>query len=518
MSFSLLSVTSFKETFRGNYSCKGMTTTRAKNGKGKLEADCYLAKSSITNEDILSHLEGQKGLGMSPIDEHGLVSFGVIDIDDYTNVVEDYIRLIYTFNVPLVPFYSKSKGIHAYIFFSEPCRPTDVVDLLIKFRILLGLPKDTEIFPKQRAVEKGSFGSWINLPYFAADDKSNPRKLIREDSTLAPVEEALPYCRSTERTIPEYEKLLTALPLSDAPPCLQTIYLQQKTDFRNEYLFSLATYFKTKYEDNFESELIEANSRLLEPIDLDRLTKTVIQSHKKKNYSYKCKSAPLNILCNSAACRERKMGITGESISSLSYEEFIQYETDPPYYEWIVNGIALKFYKEADIINQFAFREACFRKLHVLPNKMTDAKWTRIVNDALSSVVVKEVDKESDVSTGGMWLKHIKEFFTNRVPAENKSQLKTGRVYKDEEKKAYIFNGSTLLEYLRMQRNFRSYSDVEVQARLKDLNAQQVNYDVGNNTILKLWTIPAQVIDSMEVTMEDVTVDYYDQIEEGDKY
>ena len=518
MSFSLLAVQNFKETFKGNYSVKGMTTTKAKNSKGKLEAECYLAKSSITNEDIISHLEGRNGLGMSPIDEKGMVSFGVLDIDDYSSIVDDYIRMLYTFNIPLIPFYSKSKGIHAYIFFSEPCRPTDVVDLLILFRILLGLPKATEIFPKQRAVEKGSFGSWINLPYFNASDKDNPRKLIREDGTLAPLEEALAYCRKSERTIAEYMTLLNNLPLADAPPCLQTIYLQQKTDFRNEYLFSLATYYKTKYEDNFEAELIEANNRLIHPIELDRLEKTVIASHKKKNYSYKCGSAPLNLLCNKATCRERKMGITGDSISSLSYEEFIQYETDPPYYEWVINGIALKFFKESDIINQFAFREACFRKLHILPNKMSDARWTKIVNDALADTQIRTVDKESDVSTGGMWLKHITDFFTNRVPAENKGQLKTGRTFRDEETKTYVFNGTTLLEYLRLQKNFRSYSDVEVQSRLKDMNAQQVNYDIGGGSMLKLWSMPCSVIDSMEVTTEDVVVDFYDKLEEGDKY
>jgi hypothetical protein len=514
----MLSVASFKETFQGNYSVKGVTNTKAKNNTGKLEATCYLDKSSITNEDIIAHLDGKRGLGMSPIDDKGEVHFGVIDIDTYTNVVEDYIRVVYTFNVPLTLFYSKSKGLHAYVFFSEPCQPTDVVDLLIKFRILLGLPKDTEIFPKQRSADKTSFGSWINLPYFAAADSDNCRKMIREDGTLAPLEEALSLCRNSAKTIRQYEELLNALPLADAPPCLQTIYMRQRTDFRNEYLFSLATYYKTKYEDNFEGELIEANNNLIEPIELDRLDKTVISSHQKKNYSYKCGSAPLNILCNKATCRERKVGITGENISSLNFEEFIQYETDPPYYEWVVNGVSLKFFKESDIINQSAFREACFRKLHKLPNKLSDPKWTRIVNDALANVVVKEVDKESDISTGGMWLKAISEFFSKRVPAANKSQLALGRSFKDEAMKCYIFNGATLLTHLRTQTNFKAYSDVEVQAKLKDLNAQQIPYDLENGKVLKLWSIPLSQLDLDSASLDEVSMDFYDKLGEDEKY
>ena len=62
--------------------------------------------------------------------KNGLVGFGVIDIDDYTNIIDDYVRMVNTFNIPLNLFYSKSKGLHAYVFFKEPVRPSDAVDLL----------------------------------------------------------------------------------------------------------------------------------------------------------------------------------------------------------------------------------------------------------------------------------------------------------------------------------------------------------------------------------------------------
>ena len=196
MGFSLLTVASFKNVFTGNYSVKGRTVTAENNSAGKLEGKSWLDKTSITNEDITRHLEGTASIGMSPIDEKGLVGFGVIDIDDYTNIVDDYIRMVHRFNIPLSLFYSKSKGIHAYLFFKDPVKPGDAVDVLSKIRILLGLPKDTELFPKQRSADKVSFGSWINLPYFAANDPNNPRKLIREVGTLAPVEEALTICQA----------------------------------------------------------------------------------------------------------------------------------------------------------------------------------------------------------------------------------------------------------------------------------------------------------------------------------
>lgn len=517
MGFSLLTVAGFKEVFAGNYSVKGRTTTAEKNAAGKLEGKSWLDKKSITNEDITNHLEGHSSLGMSPINEQGLVGFGVIDIDDYSNIVEDYIRMVHRFNIPLNLFYSKSKGIHAYVFFKEPVKPGDAVDLLSKIRILLGLPKDTEIFPKQRTADKVSFGSWINLPYFAANDPENPRKLIREDGSLAPVEEAMTICRNSKKTIAEIDELLKALPLADAPPCLQTIYLKQKTDYRNEYLFNLGIYYKAVNEDNWENDLLEANQLLLDPVDLPELERTCFNSLRKKTYHYKCGQAPINLLCNKSACRDRKNGSEGDSISSLSFEDFIQYETDPPYYEWVINGQTLKFFREADIINQFAFRELVFRKLHYLPPKISDAKWTRIVNNALEHIEVKVIEKESDMSTGGVWLKLVNEFFTTRAPAANKSQMKAGRTYRDPDLKCYIFSGSVLLEYIR-SKNFRAYSDVEVQARIKELGSRQVQYDIAPGQTMKCWAIPCDKVDTLSIDTENVEIDFYDSLQEGDKY
>lgn len=503
--------------FTGNYSVKGRTNTAEKNAAGKLEGKSWLDKTSITNEDITKHLEGQASIGMSPINEQGLVGFGVIDIDDYSNIVEDYIRMVHTFNIPLNLFYSKSKGIHAYVFFKDPVKPGDAVDLLSRIRVLLGLPKDTELFPKQRSADKVSYGSWINLPYFAANDPNNPRKLIREDGSLAPVEEALTVCQASKRTVQEVYTLLDSLPLADAPPCVQTIYLKQKTDFRNEYLFNLGVYFKAKYEDNFENELLEANGRLLDPVAPDEVERTCLKSLRKKDYHYKCDQPPISLLCNKAACRDRKNGTEGDLISSLSFEDFIQYETDPPYYEWVINGQTLKFFHESDIINQSAFRELVFRKLHYLPPKISDAKWTRIVNNAQSHIEVRAIEKESDVSTGAVWLKHINEFFTTRVLAANKGQMKAGRTYRDEDLKSYIFSGTALLEYIRAK-GFRSYSDVEIQSRLKELGARQVQYDITPGQSIKCWALACDKIDTMAIDIENVEIDFYDKLQAEDKY
>lgn len=520
MAYSLLTVTLFRKVFNGNTTVKGVTTTKdIVTSEGKLEANSYLDKSALSNDDIIAHLNGIKGVGMAPINEQGKVGFGVIDIDSYNGSVDVYIKTIYTFNFPIIPFYSKSKGLHAYVFFKEPVTPDEAIDLLIRMRQTLGLPKDTEIFPKQRAVTKGGFASWINLPYFDAANPDNPRKLIKEDGSLANIEEALRICEQSARDIAEFNKAIDELPMNDAPPCLQTIYLLRQTDFRNEYLYGIGVYCKHKYEDNFEQELLEINSKLDKPLDENEIRKTILKSMQKKEYSYKCNVPPCNLLCSKALCRERKYGIEGETITNLSYEDLIQYNTDPPYYEWFINGVALKFFKESEIIQQNYVQELCMRKLHILPPQMTKARWFRIVNTALSNVIVKEVEKESDVSTGGVWLEYVTEFFTNRVPATNKKQIKIDRVYNDEYLGAYIFKGNALLEYLRKQKNFRQFSDVEIQSRLKDMGARQVMYDIDDGNILNLWSMPfASIPKRNTMSLNDIDIDFFDKESPDDKY
>jgi hypothetical protein len=64
------------------------------------------------------HIEGVQSIGIVPIREDNTVSFGVIDVDkikseEEANEVLDKIR---SWNLPFVPFRSKSGGVHAYLF------------------------------------------------------------------------------------------------------------------------------------------------------------------------------------------------------------------------------------------------------------------------------------------------------------------------------------------------------------------------------------------------------------------
>lgn len=519
MSYSILTIKRFKELFAGNMSYKGITRiNHVPEENKKLEANSYLDKTPVTNNDIAEHLEGIQSIGLSPINEESLCSFGVIDVDDYSPRIKSRLGNIYRYSIPLIPFYSKSGGLHLYVFFKDPVKPDVLKDILDELKISIGLPMDTEVFPKQRSKDKSSFCSWINLPYFNADDRDNRRKLVFEDGTLACLPDMLDYCEERKTTIDQLRKKLEELPLYDAPPCLQSLYISGVDEYRNEFLFSAAVYCKNKYgEDSFEQELLELNSTFENPLTEQEIQNTIIKTMSKKTYSYKCGLPPLCNVCNKKICESRKYGKDSGQIPSLSFEEFHQYLTEPPYYEWIVNGEALRFYKEEDIINQTAFRTLCMRKLHKLPKKLPDAKWTSIVNSALENVILHDADIESSMTAGGIWYKYTCDFFTTRKLADSKTQIKLGRIYRDNERGLYVFRGTDYIEYMLNIKDFKSYTEAEMQNNLIDKGAKIIPYMLGDKEY-RLWAIPVSVIDTSQDSLDDVDIDYLEKEKDDDRF
>lgn len=410
-----------------------------------------------------------------------------------------YLETINNYNIPSLPFKSKSGGLHLYVFFAQPVLVKRARGYINRIRSLLGLNIKTEIFPKQETIVAGQIGNWINLPYYNYEETK--QYLYKYDMTPYTLEEALKEIRSkiqTEETITEF---FEGLPLNDAPPCLQSIYLKKYTDYRNEYLFSLAGYFKSKHGDDFEYKLAEANNDLLKPLPIEELTKTIISTHKKKDYTYKCSNDPIASLCDKDICKYREYGIGGDEINQLSYEDFIQYTTDPPYYEWIINGQSLKFYNEIDIIQQQKFRMLCFRKLHVLPNRLKEIKWTRIINNALENLIVKEITDLEDISPGALFKEYLTDFLEKRTLAKNKEQILVGRVFKDDKINCYVFKAKNLIDFLMNQKKFYYYGSTEIHDKLTVLGGYAKRYYINKNQGTKrVWLLP---YDGLKEFVED---------------
>lgn len=391
---TLNTVANFTDLFSGNRNAYGQFIPAEKAEEGqKQEGTCSTVRGSVSESLYRSHLEGTKGLGICPVNEEGKCKFSVIDVDTYDHTQDNLLTVILENDLPLLPFKSKSGGWHLYTFYQDFVSAKEARANASFLRTLLGLPAETEIFPKQDIVPSGGTGNWINLPYFGGDD--SPRYLIDQNGDpVHNVDIAVAEIIQRRITLDQFKTWKTVIPLNDAPPCLQSLYLRRNVSERNNYLFSLGCYYKAKYGEEYEQYLVEANARLTKPLSDKELQQTVLSSLDKHTYSYRCRETPLCAVCNKKECAKREYKV-GDVVSQLSYEQLIQYNCDPPYYDWTINGKPLRFNSEAEIIQQEKFIELCMRHLSILPNKIKREAWTAIVNEALKNKITKEIEYDT---------------------------------------------------------------------------------------------------------------------------
>ena len=101
-------------------------------------------------------------------------SWGALDVDTYNDpdLLKKIVKQIYDEKLPLIPVFSKSKGLHLYLFSTAKVSVPQMRGALAHLRDVLGLHKKTELFPKQkkREYEKNyptleKVGNGIGLPY-----------------------------------------------------------------------------------------------------------------------------------------------------------------------------------------------------------------------------------------------------------------------------------------------------------------------------------------------------------------
>ena len=164
----------YKSFFKGGgyYYSDPKKTEKKKNGGVRwstAKADGNLEK------DLEKYILGtiDKGIVLSPIIKpENKCFFGAIDVDGevYKNLEEKIKILNYindpikNLNFPLVPCFSKSGGLHLYLFLRESVPAKELIKALNNLRILFDLPESTEIFPKQDGTNS-AVGNGIMLPF-----------------------------------------------------------------------------------------------------------------------------------------------------------------------------------------------------------------------------------------------------------------------------------------------------------------------------------------------------------------
>lgn len=504
MSYAHSDITDFYSIFQGNLNAYGITVV-GNMVQGKAEANSKLVHEELTPAVIQRHLAGEVSIGVAPIRDDSTVVFGAIDIDNYDYNLIDVVAAIEDFNLPLVPCWSKSKKLHLYMFFSDDTNAEEAVKLLQWYAKAFACSKKVEIFPKQaKASSSNTFYSWINLPYFDANDETNHRKIVRKDGSLiTDLSDAISYIKNKQLSLKEHKAFINEFEYNDAPPCILSGLLLRDIGpgQRNNWLFSVGVYFRLKDENcDLRSLLTDVNHSLHNPIPDNELENTVIKGFNRKTYFYMCAALDR---CDKAQCRQKEFGIESNQSTGLEFGELTQYMTDPPYYEWIVNGQKLTFWNEQEILGQMKFRALCMRQLHIVPRHVKDDRWSAILTRACENIkVVDQVITAGDFTAGSTFFDLTCQFFHTKHKADNITQLQLGRVFVDQDRQAYVFMAKTFSEYIISKNDFRSYQPVEMRVRLQQMGA----YKEGMYWYMPLASIP-EAQQRPEIVFKDRDID-----------
>ena len=460
---------------------KGKTNTYVKNLLPKEKpAKGEKIKTTITNEKgkvddnlLMSHLSGEFGVGICPVTTDGKCLFGVLDIDYYKGKIRKMLDIIRDYQLPLVPFRSKSGGLHCYLFLSRGVSAKTIRDTLSLIIKVFSLDKmygeeKVEVFPKQDKVTEDGFGSSITLPYFNAEEPYT--YLLDLDGNEVPFEEALNQIQKRFTTIETVRESLENLPYNDAPPCLQRILLSGlvggEDTGRNNFLFSFALYASKKYGlEGFASYVRELNNSFECPIE-ESAVESTIASIKSKEYSYRCKDIPCNGFCDKSLCKKREFGLGREKghFSDIEYGQLLRYKTAEPYYVWQLKLQGsdgdfknIVFRDEGELLDQKNFAKVCVRFLNFAPRQVQTNDWFGTLNKYLASVKDVEVRAESDTSALSMIRQMFVRYLSNKQarrdsPYQIHANLCVRQTYSDESGKPvakFFFTHTGFAEYLR---------------------------------------------------------------------
>lgn len=439
----------------------------------KTKTKIIQVRGTVDADLMLSHLNGEFGVGICPVDSNGKCNFGAIDIDVYKGKIRKMLGIIREYQLPLIPFRSKSGGLHCYLMLSKSATAKTIRDTLSLIIKVFSLDKmygeeKVEVFPKQDRVTDEGMGNGLTLPYFNAEEPYT--YLLDLDGNEVPFEEALNQIQKRFTTIEAVRKALENLPYNDAPPCLQRILLSGlvggEDTGRNNFLFSFALYASKKYGlEGFASYVRELNNSFECPIE-ESAVESTIASIKSKEYSYRCKDIPCNGFCDKSLCKKREFGLGREKghFSDIEYGQLLRYKTAEPYYVWQLKLQGsegdfknIVFRDEGELLDQKNFAKVCVRFLNFAPRQVQTNDWFGTLNKYLASVKDVEVRAESDTSALSMIRQMFVRYLSNKQarrdsPYQIHANLCVRQTYSDDSGKPvakFFFTHTGFAEYLR---------------------------------------------------------------------
>lgn len=460
----------FMALFQGKQSHYGKYTLKKRQTPGeKAEGDALTMNSQISAKEVEEHLYGEEyGIGVIPITEENTCRFGVIDIDVYDCTLHlEILKKLNSKNIKLVPFRSKSGGLHLYLFLDDFYSAKDVIQELKRYSSILGIStlvidgklKETEIFPKQAVTSH--IGNWINLPL-----KNGTRGyLYLKDDQIKEVFDVgfcLDLCEKSKTLITKRKAPKNREDDKDdlyqAPPCIENFLSANSMvcpagdGVRHDFTaVGLGIYVKKRFPNTLYEKLREYTDKFLEePLPQNELDRIYTAIHT-NDYNYGCSKAPMSQFCEKEACVLKKYGIT--KLQDINFGDMTIVNNDPNLYLWTINGTEICFTPD-DFVIPNRFKKVVLQQGGILLT--SNHKWsdlTEIIADTIKHAQNTYVSL-CETPKGNLFF-HLRQFLNQKVmPFDSVEQkieiLKANGALKMmySQKEYYFFLMADFLSYL----------------------------------------------------------------------
>jgi len=515
-----MNVERFRKIFVGLEERFGYHIANYEEGNGKKSGTSLTSNYPHTLEMWEAHLNGKKfkvktnkgfieadSLGLCPINTKSQCTWGAIDLDNYKPDIPELFKKLKSVNVPIIPFRSKSGGIHLYIFMDQPVPALLMREKLHSIKNIFAVEQPDKIFPVQKYLnlEKGSAGSWINLPYHNA--KNTERYMIKEDGTKGTLEEFFEAYEKNKITQSQLKKLKTNIDegetgdwFKDGPPCMQALAqfgIEKKV--RNETLTDMTRYIKLRFPDNWKDKVGEYNKKFVEPIGSGlpyNEVNNIIGSREKKDYAYRCSSDWLKPHCDRDKCILRKFGIGGAATNELVLGPLSYVKSSPKIWYLGFNGEEVRLYSK-ELVKQDLAREAATEQTGRTPPKIKN--WDLQVRTL--QVKATPIDAPEESQPDLRLKSHLETFCFNLRQTNKKKQILFNRPYHEAGKVRFIFDG--FFTYLK-QMNWTIGEDLTHQMLKKLKGISREKFHIEKNYKRWVYVLEAKQFKNEELEPDEL--------------
>lgn len=438
------------------------------------------------------HLDGERPLGIVPIRSSGECYWGVIDVDKYTDLShQDIVARLAKIDVPAVVCRSKSGGAHIFLFLSEPVQASELIAKLRQVAAVLGYG-DSEIFPKQTEIleDRGDLGNWLNMPYFRAEQTN--RYAVNESGRGMSLEKFLEIAESRRLTVAQFDALMTTAAgddedLREAPPCLQYLCKAGIAEgHKNNTMFNLGILAKKVSPEGWKDIMERWNRQYVNDPKLsseDMLQ--LFKSMQRKDYSYKCKDAPLVSHCDRATCSKRRHGVGQAAQPDISSITIL--DTTPPlFFVRMTSGGTVECEPD-DILSSRGFQRRALEQMRVLLPLYKQEAWQQRIQECLDQAQVLEAPREA--SSVGALEEYIQQFCTDRHAAQIREEILLGKPWLEEDTGRVYFRMRDLISHLQREK-FTDWTRQKLTQRVRDMGGSH-HFFVLKGAGTNVWWLPA---------------------------